>query len=134
MPLRLSVRCGRTGLRDRPTLAIALFLVWLVRSRRNAQELSPRASVPSRGWTIGAWFIPVINFFVPRQIVLDIERASSASWAQERDTRLVNLWWVAWITQALVLVGGAGGPAVDGRHKCPRHHRMDDAPSRQTPG
>ncbi|MGW2973442.1 DUF4328 domain-containing protein [Streptomyces mirabilis] len=52
----------------------------------------------------------MINFFVPRQIVLDIERASSASWAQERDTTLVNLWWVGWITHALVLVGGRVAP------------------------
>ncbi|MFI7503899.1 DUF4328 domain-containing protein [Streptomyces sp. NPDC049687] len=88
------------------TLAIVLFLVWLARSRRNAQELSPRASVPSRGWTIGAWFIPVVNFFVPRRIVLDIGRASSASWQQKRDTTLVNLWWAAWITHAVVLVVG----------------------------
>lgn len=84
------------------TLAIVLFLVWLARSRRNAQELSPLASVPSRGRTIGAWFIPVVNLFVPRRLVLDIGRASSASW--ERDTTLVNLWWAAWITHALVLV------------------------------
>ncbi|MDT0461525.1 DUF4328 domain-containing protein [Streptomyces gibsoniae] len=84
-------------------LAIVLFLVWLARSRRNAQELSPQASVPSRGWTIGAWFIPVVNFFVPRRFVLDIGRASSASWEEKRDTTLVNLWWVAWITHALVL-------------------------------
>ncbi|MGW1159205.1 DUF4328 domain-containing protein [Streptomyces sp. NPDC002513] len=87
-------------------LAIVLFLVWLARSRRNAQELSPQASVPSRGWTIGAWFIPVVNFFVPRRFVLDIGRASSASWEQKRDTTLVNLWWVAWITHAVVLVVG----------------------------
>jgi hypothetical protein len=33
-------------------LAIVLFLVWLARSRRNAQELSPGASLPSRGWTM----------------------------------------------------------------------------------
>ncbi|MEU1434452.1 hypothetical protein ABZ438_10165 [Streptomyces sp. NPDC005786] len=31
------------------TLAIVLFLVWLARARGNAQDLSPRASVPSRG-------------------------------------------------------------------------------------
>jgi hypothetical protein len=86
------------------TLAIVLFLVWLARSRRNAQELSPRASLPSRGWTIGAWFVPVVNFFVPRRFLLDIGRASSASWVQKRDTTLVNLWWIAWITHALVLV------------------------------
>ncbi|MGW2939912.1 DUF4328 domain-containing protein [Streptomyces sp. NPDC001156] len=86
------------------TLASVLFLVWLARSRSNAQELSPQASVPSRGWTVGAWFTPVVNFFVPRQLVLDIGRASSASWEHKRDTTLVNLWWAAWITHALVLV------------------------------
>jgi hypothetical protein len=87
------------------TLAIVLFLVWLARSRRNAQKLSLRASVPSLGWTIGAWFIPVVNFFIPRQVVLDIGRASSASWEQKRDTTLVNLWWIVWITHAMVLAG-----------------------------
>jgi Domain of unknown function (DUF4328) len=93
------------------TLAILLFLVWLARSRRTAQELSPSASVPSRGWTIGAWFTPVVNFVVPRQVVLDIGRASSASWEEKRDTALVNLWWVAWITHALVLaVAGRVAP------------------------
>ncbi|MFJ8141045.1 DUF4328 domain-containing protein [Streptomyces sp. NPDC096013] len=86
--------------------AIVLFLVWLARSRHNAQELSPEAPLPSRGWTIGAWFIPVVNFFVPRQIVLAIGRAGSASWEQKRDTMLVNLWWIAFITHALVLVVG----------------------------
>ncbi|WP_371563927.1 DUF4328 domain-containing protein [Streptomyces canus] len=84
--------------------ATVLFLVWLARSRRNAQELSPQASLPSRGWTVGAWFIPVVNFFVPRRFVLDIGRASSASWEPKRDTTLVNLWWIAWITHALVLL------------------------------
>ncbi|WP_329273196.1 DUF4328 domain-containing protein [Streptomyces sp. NBC_01451] len=86
------------------TFTIVLFLVWLVQSRRNATELFPLATLPSRGWTIGAWFIPVVNFFVPRRLVLDIGRASSVSWDQKRDTTLVNLWWGAWITHSLVLV------------------------------
>ncbi|WP_333737214.1 DUF4328 domain-containing protein [Streptomyces sp. IBSBF 2806] len=89
------------------TLAVALFLGWLARSRGNAEELSPGAPVPGRGWTIGAWFIPVVNFFVPRRLVLDIGRASSASWGQKRDTTLVNLWWAAWIAHAVVLVAGS---------------------------
>ncbi|WP_371667238.1 DUF4328 domain-containing protein [Streptomyces sp. NBC_00289] len=92
------------------SLAIVLFLVWLARSRRNAQELSPQASLPSRGWTIGAWFIPVVNFFVPRRFVLDIGRASSASWEPKRDTTLVNLWWGAGITHALLVMAGRVAP------------------------
>jgi len=85
------------------TLAIVLFLVWLTQSRRNAQELSPGAAVPSRGRTIGMWFIPVVNLVVPRGIVLAIGRASSASWAEKRDTTLVNVWWAAWVGHGLAL-------------------------------
>ncbi|MGY5058898.1 DUF4328 domain-containing protein [Streptomyces sp. 900105755] len=84
------------------TLTTVLFLVWLARSRRNAQELSPGAAVPSPAWTIGTWFIPVVNLIAPRRSVLDIGRAASPSW-EKRDTTLVNLWWAAWVGHALVL-------------------------------
>ena len=89
-------------------LASVLFLVWLVRSRRNAQELTPRAVLPSPGWTIGAWFTPVANLFVPRRFVLCIGRASSVSWEEQRDTTLVNLWWAAWIAHVSVVVVASG--------------------------
>ncbi|MEU1616737.1 DUF4328 domain-containing protein [Streptomyces sp. NPDC005722] len=85
------------------TLTAPLFLVWLARSRRNALALSPQAALPSRGWLIGSWFVPVLNLFVPRQFVLDIGRASSPSWNPKRDSTLVNLWWAAWIGHGIVL-------------------------------
>ncbi|WP_217545714.1 DUF4328 domain-containing protein [Streptomyces sp. GbtcB6] len=88
------------------TLATVLFLVWLARSRRNAQELSPGAALPSPGWTVGAWFIPVVNLVAPRRLVLDIGRAGSASW-EKRDTTLVNLWWAAWVAHALGLTAAS---------------------------
>ncbi|MET8983315.1 DUF4328 domain-containing protein [Streptomyces sp. NPDC004539] len=93
------------------TLAVVLFLVWLARSRHNAQALSPGASLPGRVWTIGAWFVPGVHFFVPRGFVLGIGRASSPAWGQRRETALVNLWWGAWVGHAAVLtVGGRVAP------------------------
>ncbi|MDX2702827.1 DUF4328 domain-containing protein [Streptomyces sp. PA03-6a] len=85
------------------TLTVVLFLVWLARSRRNALALSPQAPLPGGGWLIGAWFVPVVNLFVPRRFVLDIGRASSPSWNPKRDSTLVNLWWAAWIGHGIVL-------------------------------
>lgn len=85
------------------TLTVPLFLVWLARSRRNALALSPQAPLPGRGWLIGAWFVPLLNLFVPRRFVLDIGRASSPSWQPKRDATLVNLWWAAWIGHGIVL-------------------------------
>ncbi|MEU5254887.1 DUF4328 domain-containing protein [Streptomyces longwoodensis] len=55
-------------------------------------------------WTVGAWFVPGVNFVVPRRFVLDIGRASSLAWRENRDTALVNLWWAAWVAHALVLM------------------------------
>ncbi|MFB7291227.1 DUF4328 domain-containing protein [Actinacidiphila glaucinigra] len=85
------------------TLAIVLFLVWLARARHNAHLLTPQASLPSRGWTIGVWFVPLVNFFAPRQVLLDIGRASSVSWQETRDRTVVNLWWAAWLGHGLAL-------------------------------
>ncbi|MFF3413559.1 DUF4328 domain-containing protein [Streptomyces sp. NPDC002698] len=86
------------------TLAIVPFLAWLARARRNAESLSPSSPVPTAGWTIGAWFVPVANLFAPRRSVLDIGRASSPVWEEKRDARLVTLWWAAWIGHGLAVV------------------------------
>ncbi|MCX3060279.1 DUF4328 domain-containing protein [Streptomyces beihaiensis] len=85
------------------TLTLVLLLVWLDRCRSNARELSPQAALPSRGWTAGSWFIPVVNFFAGRKSVLAIGRASSTSWEGRRGTTLVNLWWGAWMGHVAVL-------------------------------
>jgi len=87
------------------TLAVVLFLVWLARCRRNAQVLSPEAPLPGRGWLIGAWFVPGVNFVVPRGFVLAIGRESSAAWG--RGAVLVNLWWAAWVVHAVVVTVGS---------------------------
>ncbi|MFJ7630070.1 DUF4328 domain-containing protein [Streptomyces sp. NPDC097595] len=91
------------------TVTVALFLMWLVRARRRAQDVSPRAALPSTGWTLGAWFIPIVNLFVPPRIVLSIGRASTESWRERRDTTLVNLWWGAWIAHTVLLPLGRWG-------------------------
>ncbi|WP_448317734.1 DUF4328 domain-containing protein [Streptomyces sp. CO7] len=83
-------------------LAVILFLLWLVRSRRIAEQMSPDAPLPGAGWTVGAWFVPVANFIVPRGFLLQVGRASSPSWTK-RDNALVNAWWAAWVGHALLL-------------------------------
>jgi hypothetical protein len=75
--------------------AIVLFLVWLGRCRRNAQTLSPKAPITTGAWAVGAWFTPLVNFWVPRGFVLEIGRATSPTWEKGRNTTLVNAWWVA---------------------------------------
>ncbi|SER37221.1 protein of unknown function [Streptomyces sp. yr375] len=77
----------------------AVFLCWFHRVRVNAEVFRPDGHAKSRGWTIGAWFTPVVNFWYPRRIALDIWDASSPGtpWGPPRPHGPVNAWWTAWV-------------------------------------
>lgn len=100
------------------TAAIVLFLVWFSRSRRNAQVLSPGAFTGSGAWAVIAWLIPVVNLWVPRGLVLEVQRASSVgTTVRGRDEVLVNVWWAAWaghtvLSAASQLGGGTSMPLL----------------------
>jgi hypothetical protein len=83
-----------------------VFLIWLWRARVNSEQLSGVHQRMGRGWTIGAWFCPIVNLWFPRRIVDDIWRASRPGVpADQRQidslplSPLVRAWW-------LVLVAG----------------------------
>jgi hypothetical protein len=87
------------------TAAVALFLVWFSRCRRNAQLLSPGAASGSGVWAVVAWLIPVVNLWVPRGLVLEVQRASGGETAEKgRAEILVNAWWVAWAGHTVIAV------------------------------
>jgi gamma-glutamylcysteine synthetase len=46
----------------------------------------------------------LVNFWVPRQFVLDIDRASAGPSAKGRNTALVNAWWVALVAHTAAAV------------------------------
>ncbi|MFG2881941.1 DUF4328 domain-containing protein [Streptomyces sp. NPDC048297] len=90
---------------------VVLFLMWFSRCRRNARLLSPEPLAGSPAWAVFAWLIPVVNFWAPRGLVLDVHGASGPGAAEGRDRALVNIWWAAWVGHALV---GAVGMGVAG--------------------
>ncbi|MEV6740633.1 DUF4328 domain-containing protein [Streptomyces sp. NPDC051104] len=77
------------------TAAAVLLLVWPGRCRRNAQSLTGTSVGTSGVWAVVAWFIPVINWWFPRQFVLDIERASAGASQKASNAALVNAWWAS---------------------------------------
>ncbi|MEU6989793.1 DUF4328 domain-containing protein [Streptomyces sp. NPDC046465] len=88
------------------------FLVWFHRVRVNAEVFAPHQHRKARGWTVGAWFVPVVNLWFPRRIALDIWDASIRD-ASIRDAsgdpasagstshRLLNTWWTLWVANLL---------------------------------
>ncbi|GAA4997828.1 DUF4328 domain-containing protein [Actinopolymorpha pittospori] len=88
-----------------PILASAItFIVWLFRTRHNAEVLCAVRHRRARGWLIAGWIVPVVNLWFPRQVVDDIWRASDPSTPVDRITLdeltrsgLVKAWWVSWL-------------------------------------
>lgn len=84
--------------------SVVLFLCWFHRARVNAEVFSPFGHSKKRGWAIGGWFVPIIHFWYPRRITLDIWEASSP-WNAPRPHGLVNAWWTVWV---ISLIAGRG--------------------------
>ena len=91
-------------------IAVAVFFIrWLRVAYRNADVVAPGLRRYGHGWAIGAWFVPFLNLWRPKQIVNDVWRAgdpSNAPYAARLPVWL-NLWWAAWLlTNVLGQVAG----------------------------
>ncbi|TCO24749.1 uncharacterized protein DUF4328 [Kribbella steppae] len=98
------------------------FLIWLWQARENTEflrsPLAPRPIVqdgqPHRhgtGWIVGSWFVPILQFWYPLQIVQDVTAASEPpeqpGAARHGPVRtLLYGWWATWTGFWVILVGG----------------------------
>ncbi|WP_431913536.1 DUF4328 domain-containing protein [Nonomuraea jabiensis] len=76
-------------------MAVAGFLAWLFRVRSNAVSLSLTGHRHGRFWLIAGWVMPIGWFWIPKQIVDDIWRASTPPNSAKG---LINAWWAIWLT------------------------------------
>ncbi|MFH8338777.1 DUF4328 domain-containing protein [Streptomyces sp. AM6-12] len=81
--------------------AAVVYLCWLWLVRRNAGVFEPYGHRMKRGWAIGGWFVPIVNLWFPRRVVLDTWTASVPPGTRVRTTP-VNAWWTLWILSLLV--------------------------------
>lgn len=74
-----------------------VFLNWAWRVRVNAEAIAgPQSQRLGRPWTIWGWVCPVVNYWFPYQIMVDIYRASRTD---QSDTGQIVLWW--WLTPVI---------------------------------
>ena len=86
-----------------------LFAVWFYRAYQNVLALRATGRY-SPGWAIGAWFVPILNLFRPKQIADDIWRTSDpalstepgSSWMELKVDPLLHWWWAAWVLTSVV--------------------------------
>ncbi|RLL67666.1 DUF4328 domain-containing protein [Streptomyces sp. Z26] len=82
-----------------------LWVLWFGRLRTNAEAFAPGRLRYEPGLAYGVWFIPVCNFFMPKQIANDIWSASRpvppGAWygggKAPAQRGLLNGWWCTWV-------------------------------------
>jgi hypothetical protein len=75
------------------------FIIWIYAAYGNVDVISRGTRRYDRGWAIGAWFVPILNFFRPKQIYNDIYRAAGG---RPEASPLVLAWWIMWLVSNLV--------------------------------
>jgi hypothetical protein len=80
------------------------FLSWIYRANCNVRRLGARGMKFSPGWSVGYFFIPVLNFWKPYQAMKEIWKASSdpKNWATQSVGLVLGLWWTLWIVSSIL--------------------------------
>ena len=61
-------------------------------------------------WTIAAWIIPFLNFFMPYLVINEVYKTGAKNykrgddWKKEKQSLLLSLWWIFWIVAVSVLI------------------------------
>lgn len=83
---------------------VVLFCVFVNVTSKNARALGSEGMRFSPGWTVGYFFIPIINLFRPYQAVTEIVKASDPDVAvdsqygwRESSSAITGWWWAAWL-------------------------------------
>ncbi|MFH8558947.1 DUF4328 domain-containing protein [Streptomyces celluloflavus] len=71
-------------------------VVWLWRARINSELMSGAAAHRrARGWVAGCWMAPVVNLWIPYQVVSDVWRASAPR--RSVSVTVVSAWWALFV-------------------------------------
>jgi hypothetical protein len=75
------------------------FGMWIYRANRNARTLGAVGMKHSPGWSVGSYFVPIVNLFVPFLSMREIWRASLNPGNPESapTTPLLGWWWFLWL-------------------------------------
>lgn len=98
-------------------VALLLFLSWFYRAYSNLPHLGVRRLRFATPWAIVAWFVPVMNFFRPKQLANDIWRASDPEgppsqpepWRRKAIPVYHHVWWVTFVASRIIDWGPVEG-------------------------
>lgn len=98
---------------------VAIFImlvVWMHRSARNARDLGRWDNGLNPGWSIGGWFLPFANWYIPATLMQSIWRGAEAEPPVRflrRRSAAIGLWWITYLIGAFTMFASFGPTTND---------------------
>ncbi|MFE9444822.1 DUF4328 domain-containing protein [Streptomyces sp. NPDC006602] len=82
-----------------------VFVAWFFRMRRNTGLLAPDRFSKGPGWAIAGWLIPLVHFWMPYRVAVDMWGAATPLPSDGEPYRAsiwpVNVWWALFVSSTL---------------------------------
>jgi Domain of unknown function (DUF4328) len=91
-------------------VVIVLLVVWMHKSHKASQTMWSGSRKWTQGWTVGGWFVPIANFWIPKSVVDEIEQIVTApridgrvevGWNGKPTSALGWTWWFGLVAGVL---------------------------------
>jgi Domain of unknown function (DUF4328) len=77
------------------------FIRWLHGAYKNVDVVARAERRYGHGWAIGAWFVPILNLWRPKQIVNDVWRAGGRDTQDAEPGWLLLIWWTLFLASSV---------------------------------
>ncbi len=90
---------------------VITYCVWMYRSNANARALGATGLQYTPGWSVGYWFIPLLNLVRPYQATKEIYQASlgdqvdfsgTQNWTSNVVPGFFGAWWFCWVVSNIL--------------------------------
>jgi hypothetical protein len=78
------------------------FLRWIYRANGNLHALSSQPMTFTPGWSVGWYFVPIMNLFKPYQSMKEIWQVAHRTSAHDDVNPILAWWWVLWIASLFI--------------------------------
>jgi len=84
-------------------ISIIFFIRWFSRAYSNLHR-KVTGLLYSKGWAIGCWFVPILNFYRPYRIMKELCRKTETLLSIEKPnlSETIDVWWFLFIVSAFV--------------------------------
>ncbi|MBP8534332.1 DUF4328 domain-containing protein [Streptomyces sp. MK37H] len=81
---------------------VVLWLVWFRTAYINSTVLNPGRQRFGSGYSVGAWFIPIAQLWLPKQIANDVWTSSTPPGPGRRGRAVLHWWWTFFVIMFLM--------------------------------